>query len=115
MKLSYFSTTKGRLNRKQFWLAHLLLSIILTLGLVLYGFLVGAGVNKLNIEALSEFGKLFLIVATLIVWVRRSHDLGFSGWWVLACFVPIAGLVPIIFAMFWQGQKGANRFGEQGC
>lgn len=51
--------------------------------------------------------SLYLIVG-FIPWIavniRRMHDIGKSGWWIL---VPIAN----IFLLFKQSDKGANKYG----
>ena len=51
--------------------------------------------------------SLYLIVR-FIPWIavniRRMHDIGKSGWWIL---VPIAN----IFLLFKQSDKGANKYG----
>lgn len=50
---------------------------------------------------------LFTIVATAIpglsVAVRRLHDTGRSGWWLLLGFIPILGTLVLI--VFWLGKS----------
>ena len=54
------------------------------------------------------------LVATLFpalaVLIRRLHDTGRTGWWVLLAFIPFGGLVILIFAVI-QGDRGDNRYG----
>lgn len=39
--------------------------------------------------------------------IQRSHDMGWTGWTVLLCLIPLVSLVWV----FNPGTKGANRFG----
>jgi len=43
----------------------------------------------------------------LLAAVRRSHDLGRSGWFALICLVPFASL----YLIFKPGTPGANKYG----
>jgi len=38
---------------------------------------------------------LATLPASLSVTVRRLHDRGHSGWWVIAFFVPVLNLIPL--------------------
>ncbi|MBX3479426.1 MAG: MFS transporter [Caulobacter sp.] len=59
------------------------------------------------------------IIALGLIWplaaigVKRCHDRGRSGWWMLLALVPVAGqLWWLIDLGLLAGQAGANRFGE---
>lgn len=59
-----------------------------------------------------------LIVNLLLVWpalaisVKRWHDRGKSGWWVLLNLVPVVGwLWALIENGFLRGTDGPNRYG----
>lgn len=58
----------------------------------------------------------------LTMYVKRLHDLGFSGWWLLGSFAAAAildGIVPkgylgvalMLIIGFVPGRRGDNRFG----
>ena len=59
--------------------------------------------------------SIFILILSLLVFllgIRRLHDTGRSGWWMLINFVPIVG--PIILLVFTclASEPVANRFGE---
>ncbi len=57
---------------------------------------------------------LGLIIPNLSVTVRRLHDLGYSGWFIVLVFVPclgsIIGIVILVF-MVVEGQSQINNYG----
>ena len=54
---------------------------------------------------------LAIIVPLLAVSVRRLHDTGRSGWWLLLSFVPfVGGLVVFVFTVL-DSQPGENMYG----
>lgn len=47
----------------------------------------------------------------LAVLLRRLHDTGRSGWWVLLAFVPLLGALAILFFTEQEGEAGDNAYG----
>jgi uncharacterized membrane protein YhaH (DUF805 family) len=77
-----YATFEGRASRSEFWFFYLFYIIIYVLGMVVEG---AAGIANLSL--------LFIIplwLPQLAVSVRRMHDTGRSGWFIL---VPIYNLV----------------------
>jgi uncharacterized membrane protein YhaH (DUF805 family) len=54
---------------------------------------------------------LLFVVGSIVLQVKRFHDLNRSGWWSLLSFVPIAGLWVLIQVGFVRGTIGPNRYG----
>ena len=53
-----------------------------------------------------------LVIASLAVQVRRWHDLGKSGWWILIGLIPIVGgLYAFVMQGFVAGTPGTNAYG----
>jgi uncharacterized membrane protein YhaH (DUF805 family) len=50
---------------------------------------------------------LLSLVLAVIAAVRRSHDLGRSGWFALICLIPFAGW----YLVFKKGNVGLNQYG----
>jgi len=54
---------------------------------------------------------LALLIPNLAVTVRRLHDTGHSGWWLLIALVPLAGaIVLLVFTL--QGSEPPNQWGN---
>jgi len=110
-----FADFKGRSDRSEF-LQFLLLA--LTLAMVVtcawgagWGLADGLrGLPPRSPMSPLPFIGLFLAVPTLSVVIRRLHDIGRSGWWLLLNLVP-GGIAVLIVFVLQDGNPEANRFG----
>ena len=82
----------------------------------LFSFAVGFLLGMLGAVTVAQtFGRLFGIAAFLPglgVGVRRLHDIGKSGWWMLINFVPVVGWIIFLLFMCSDSQAGTNAYGE---
>jgi uncharacterized membrane protein YhaH (DUF805 family) len=83
--LSNYAVFSGRSRRKDFWLVFLANLII---GVIFSG--LTAILPVLNI--LFGVFCLAVLIPNVALWVRRLHDTGKSGWWLLLSFVPTVGV-----------------------
>lgn len=92
---------KGRATRTEYWF-FALFSIILLFSSVLVNIILGAivykGIYPYPFPSLYLITYLFLFIPSFSVSVRRMHDIGRSGWWVLFQLIPLIG--PLIFFFF---------------
>jgi uncharacterized membrane protein YhaH (DUF805 family) len=56
-------------------------------------------------EAILNFP---ILAASLIVTIRRLHDVGRSGWWVLAMLIPLINIVFFLFLAVFPGKVADN-------
>lgn len=104
---------EGRACRSEFWYWTLFFMIVSVATLILDSLLFTGSV-MLAMDSLSPLNTLFslaLFLPSLALIIRRLHDTGRSGWWVLPVFIPVVG---IIFYIAWGAQKGdgtSNQFG----
>ena len=54
---------------------------------------------------------LFIFIPSLALWVRRLHDTGKSGWFVLISFIPLFGGIWLLVLACTEGNKGDNKYG----
>jgi uncharacterized membrane protein YhaH (DUF805 family) len=93
----------GRAARSEFWwfaLFDLLCSLVA-------GFL--DALVYTNIFGLLV--DVLLVLPGLAVSVRRLHDDGRTGWWVLLSIVPVIGWIILLIWYVRRGTIGDNRFG----
>lgn len=89
--MKQYAVFKGRARRKEYWMFVLINTLIaMTVGFVaglIDGILGGAG---LLVASINLMYALATFIPSLAVAVRRMHDIGRSGWWVL---VPLVNFV----------------------
>ena len=57
-------------------------------------------------------GVLLSLWMGLAIHLKRLHDRGKSGWWVLIALIPLAGFIWMIIDLgILEGQAGANKYG----
>lgn len=108
--IKQYADFDGRARRMEYWMYALIAFII---GLVI-GFiemLLGFYDNGASFGVLSLLYNLFLLIPGIAVSVRRLHDLGKSGWWLLIAFIPIVGLIWLLVLFFTEGESGSNEYG----
>ncbi|MBQ0057583.1 MAG: DUF805 domain-containing protein [Bacteroidales bacterium] len=63
------------------------------------------------IPLIGFIASLALLLPGLGVCVRRLHDTGRSGWWLLLCLIPIVGGLVLIYFYICDSQPGNNKWG----
>ena len=104
-----FVEFKGRAQRSEYWWFLLFtwgVAIVLS---ILDGFIFN---SETGFGILGKIWSLVLIFPYIGVGVRRLHDLDKSGWWLLISFIPVIGLIVLIFWFVRKGSDGENRFGS---
>ncbi|HZI68635.1 MAG TPA: DUF805 domain-containing protein, partial [Hanamia sp.] len=54
---------------------------------------------------------LAVLLPGLAVLVRRLHDVGKSGWFVLISLIPIVGSIWLLVLLFTDSDAGPNKYG----
>jgi len=103
LKTKYFCFS-GRARRKEYWM-FTLVNFVITVILSVIDKKVTGGILQL------VYG-LGVLLPGLGVSVRRLHDIGRSGWWLLLCFVPIVGPIVILVFLCLDSKPGANEYGS---
>lgn len=91
-----YATFEGRARRSEYWY------------FCLFNFLVGLLLGWIPVIGWLIYLALFL--PGIAVGVRRLHDIGKSGWWLLLALIPIVNLVLIYFYIL-DSQAGTNEYG----
>jgi uncharacterized membrane protein YhaH (DUF805 family) len=102
----------GRSRRKELWMFVLFNAIILTV-LYMGGMMMAGQGSSLGTIFFALYGiyALAALVPSLAVDVRRLHDIGKSGWWLLIAFVPIVGGIILLVWCVTDSQPGDNQYG----
>ena len=98
LALKRYADFSGRSRRSEYWYFQLFSTIALILTLLIASLIVSvteSGVGMLLV-AIYAIGVL---IPSLSVTIRRLHDTGRSGWWLLAGMIPLVG--PIMLLVFY--------------
>lgn len=115
-----YAAFKGRATRSEYWY-FLLFSIIIALTLTALDSMI---INPLlGIQPLVEtartgiLGTLFsfgTLIPSVALAIRRLHDIGKSGWWILLGVIPIVNIIGIFVLLYFfikDSQPSENLYG----
>ena len=113
---SHYATFKGRARRSEYWFIQLFLVLtnlaVAAIDLALMNGDVDRFIANGGGGIVGLVWILVTIVPALAVLVRRLHDTGKSGWWILIGLVPFVGTVVLFVFTVLSSDSGENRFGE---
>ncbi|MEX5727065.1 uncharacterized membrane protein YhaH (DUF805 family) [Rhodovulum iodosum] len=106
----------GRAGRAEFWwwtvFAALLILLALLVDVRISAPMMGYERFTRDVPTPAMIVMLFLLLTpTLAVSVRRLHDIGQPGWWVLINAIPLIGQIGLAFLFALPGAQGKNRYG----
>ncbi len=98
---------EGRINRAKYWLGVVAVAIVPWLF-----FMLAIAVNSTFLYWIAVLVSLITIWPSLAIHIKRWHDRGKSGWWILIVFVPFIGWIwALIETGFLPGTPGPNEYG----
>ncbi|MEV8465689.1 DUF805 domain-containing protein [Fluviibacterium sp. DFM31] len=95
--LSKYATFSGRATRPEFWWFVLFVILVGVGGSILDAMIFGTGPE--DGQPISMLASLALLLPYLAVGVRRLHDIGRNGWWMLLILLPLIGTLIILYWM----------------
>ncbi|MFC5865550.1 DUF805 domain-containing protein [Acidicapsa dinghuensis] len=114
--LKKYADFNGRARRKEYWM-FTLFNCIFCFGYCIFAMLaiVAMGRNAAPMAMLIFVPywlyTMALLIPSLAVTVRRLHDTGRSGWWLLISLVPFVGGIILLVFVCSDSQPGPNLFG----
>jgi uncharacterized membrane protein YhaH (DUF805 family) len=96
----HYADFSGRASRSEYWWFYLFYLLVLSAATLLD-----------STRTLAGLVALALLLPTLGLAVRRLHDTGHSGWWLLVGFVPLAGAIVLLIFFVQASHPGPNQYG----
>ena len=87
-----------------------LFNIIIAIGLGIVDGVAGSATES-GIGILGGIYNLAVLIPSIAVAVRRLHDTGRGGLWVLIAFVPCAGTIILLVFLIQESVAGDNQYG----
>jgi len=97
--LKAYTDFEGRSRRKEYWTFTLVNFVI---SILLYG---------VGLDLLGGLFGIVILLPGIAVGVRRLHDIGKSGLWLLIGFIPVIGLIVLIYFFVQDSDLGSNIYG----
>jgi len=93
----------GRASRQEYWMFFLFNLIFLFIAISVDGYL--------GLGFLTILYYLAVFFPTIAVIVRRLHDIGNSGWWILISLIPFIGSIWLIVLLCTDSNPNENDYG----
>ncbi len=129
-----YAQFSGRASRSEFWY-FALFSLIVSILLGILDSVLGTGytyemdtmsmatetAEAASVTVTQTIGYmqtlygLIILIPTIAVSIRRLHDIGKSGWWLLIGIIPVINFIGIFVLLFFyvtDSQPGDNAYGE---
>lgn len=110
LALKKYAQFHGRSRRKEFWY-FVLFNILINIVLTIVDMTVGTYYDTYGIGILSGLFALFILIPGIAVSIRRLHDTGRSGWWLLLGLIPLIGGIVLIVFYAKDSEPGTNQYG----
>ncbi|MFF1837349.1 DUF805 domain-containing protein [Streptomyces sp. NPDC058231] len=102
--LKKYVVFSGRARRQEYWM-YVLFTIIAAIIVAVIDAVLGTS------PVIVAIYYLAVLLPSLAVFVRRLHDTGRSGWWLLLVFVPFVGGITLLVFACLEGERSANAYG----
>ena len=108
-------TTKGRLNRGRFFKYYILVTLMgatATFVTSCMATLLTGDPNGILIKMITITWAILATAGACMLMMRRLHDLNRTGSLFLVSFIPVVGLIFLVYLFFAEGQVGRNKYGS---
>jgi uncharacterized membrane protein YhaH (DUF805 family) len=113
--LSKYATFTGRATRAEFWRWVVVFVLITIVTRMIDGALFASSIQESfyvrdTWQPLTSITILALLLPNMALAVRRLHDIGRSGWWLLLMLIPLIGPLVLLYWYVQPSEDGANQF-----
>lgn len=95
---THYADFSGRSRRSEYWWVYL------------FNMIVAGILGMIDVAALSTLWTLAVLIPGIALGVRRLHDTGRSGWWLLISLVPLVGAI-VLIVFVCTDSAPANQYG----
>jgi uncharacterized membrane protein YhaH (DUF805 family) len=104
-----YAVFSGRAQRQEYWM-FVLFNVIIVLFLGIIDEMADSDFESSR-STLTTLYVLATLIPFLAVGVRRLHDTGRSGWWMLIGVIPIIGAIVLLIFIIQDSQLMDNQYG----
>lgn len=108
--LKNYALFSGRARRTEYWM-FVLFNMIFAIAAMILDNVLGIAIEGVGYGPIYGLYILGVLIPGLAVSVRRLHDVGKSGWFMLIAIVPIVGAIWLLVLACTEGDTGVNNYG----
>lgn len=105
-----YAVFSGRARRTEYWM-FVLFNILVTFAILILEGVMYAAFSSGTMGLLYVLYGLATFVPSLAVAVRRLHDTGKSGWFLLIALIPFVGGIVLLVFLCTDSEPGMNKYG----
>ncbi|MFN1650048.1 DUF805 domain-containing protein [Vibrio rotiferianus] len=105
-----YTNFNGRARRQEYWY-FTLVNVLVNLVMGIIDRAIGSATQMDNFGFFGVIYALFIMIPSIAVTVRRLHDSGRTGWWALIAFVPVIGILVLLYFLIQDSEEGSNQYG----
>ncbi|MET7522290.1 DUF805 domain-containing protein [Streptomyces sp. NPDC005248] len=102
--LKKYAVFSGRARRQEYWM-YMLFNYIAIIVAVVLDVVLG------TLPVITAIYVFAVLLPSLGVTIRRLHDTGRTGWWILFGIVPLAGPITLLVFDCLEGDRSENAYG----
>lgn len=105
-----YTDFQGRAGRREFWFFQLFIVLVSILSAIIDDILNTPSYGDYGLAGLLFF--LSIIIPNMALLCRRLHDFNRPGWWMLAAFIPLLGIIAWVTIGCLKGDEADNQYGS---
>lgn len=105
-----YAVFDGRAGRSEYWM-FFLVNLLIAIALAVLDGVIGTFDMFAGMGLLGLLYTLAVLLPGIGVTIRRLHDTGRAGWWILVGFIPLVGGIILLILMVLEGTDGDNAYG----
>lgn len=100
-----YTNFNGRSTRSEFWWVMLASFVV--------GFVLGilSAITPI-FTVIAGLFSLAILVPSIAIEIRRLHDIGKSGYYILICLIPLVGSLILLYFLAQPSEPGSNQYGD---
>ena len=109
-----YANFSGRARRKEYWyfcLTLFILNMLMQVISAISSVESSSSILVLGLSIVLLLAYMCLIIPNISLSIRRLHDIGKSGWYLLIGFIPLVGGIILLVWFCREGETGPNKWG----
>lgn len=113
--LENYATFSGRTSRKEYWM-FVLFNVLFAFAAIIIDNNLGT-IIQTDFGFSSPYGYVYVLYVSAVlipgiaISVRRLHDVGKSGWYLLILLIPLIGSIWFVILLLTDSKRGENKYG----